>query len=585
MATNITPQQAVQDARYMIGRLQDEFGMDEDAAKAHIAVQIANAAEEKGADPQTVFNNFPQELRDTITYTPKELETNQNFTKWGIILAPLLLLGGTSLFLWGGARAAVAAGPWIARAVGLVGKPKTALEVTNYLTLAAEAAFSKGGRIIIMGVLAKEVAQYVNTAVNNWNDVFHWGKQFQQQEVNTLNQMERALGNAIKTNLGPRPVEPTLTKTKTAKPKVFIGTIIGGRVADVPDFVRSVDDKIVDEDDLMTDAGINMVRWVKALPDMLSYEIQVKLNPYDADQVRLTGHWVMLAMYLTTKIGKRMFIDEIVLGPIDPIQYWPETIRTESLRVAVNESMFPADLKPSLSPDGNLQTVDAEGNVISVFGDAKASERAKDMQDPVKAALYARIDQLNAEKSQLEIEKLRGSGVLAPVAPPAPSVSGTAGGQGGGTTYTAPAPQPVTTPVIIPSTQPFFQPLPQFGTTSGQSSTPQYSQNINAGTAAQPLTPQQAVSQALRTESSTGSATGGSLPSDTTHRVNTGGGNLNVRNAPGLNQQVQDKLPDGTRVKLSDGAGVTADGYFWVRVLYQARGTQQVGWVANAFLV
>lgn len=531
----------VQQARDYVAADMEHFDHTEEEAKKALLSHIANAAENKGGDPQTVYSSFPQPLKNYLQYTPEDLKRNQDITVFASLLAPLLFLTGGGLILGAAIRGLPLIAATLARVAAIGNTPKTAATIANEFHILRSLTLQKLAVPGIISAALGALGWWANGLANNWNDVFHWGPLLSQQNIN------KALGGAGGTRpTGIGAYTPTLTKSKTAKPKVFIGTIMGGRVLDVPDFVRKADDEITDEEDLRNDISINLVNWMKALPDMMSWEAQVKLNPFDENQVRKTGHWVTLGLYLTTKIGKRMFIDEILLGPIDPIKYWPETVRTETVRIAVSNDLIPSDLKPSKSADGKVTTVDNEGNVVTLFEEPAA---------PPAAA-------------------------PAPSAPVAPVVQGVAPAPAAAPT---PAPAPVFTPAPSIASQVFS--TPQFGSSGVQTTTPQFAADLNRGTGAQPISAQQAIQRSLVVDTSSGAATGSSNSGRPTHRVNTGGQNLNVRVGPGLNNSVQDKLPDGTGVVHNDSFSQMADGYRWIRVQYSANGTQRTGYIADAFIV
>ncbi len=172
-----------------------------------------------------------------------------------------------------------------------------------------------------------------------------------------------------------------VTTTKTAKPKVYVGTILGGTVGKAWPFVRVLDDEITDEKDLMNDAQINMTNWLMSLPGKITYEIQVKYNPFDENQVRKIGYWITLALYVNNNLNKRLFIDEILLGPINPVKYWPDQQLNTSINVTLPNLLKPTEIKELLRGDGNLTTVDAEGNIIDVFAFNKQAEIQKQMAE------------------------------------------------------------------------------------------------------------------------------------------------------------------------------------------------------------
>ena len=369
--SNTTPEVAVQQARDLVDSLKEEYSFTEDEAKQHIAAQIAKAAEEKGGDPDEVFANYPPELQRFIVYKPSDLKKNQNVTQVGLILAPLLFATGGSLVALAAFRGLAAAAPFIAEALALSRTGKSALQVANLIALSKAAAFPKVVKLGVLGAVATGLAWYASTAVNNWNDVFHWGKFQQQQLTVELEKLRRQQGFGAGGG-GYTPQSKTrVSSYTTAKPKLFIGPIFNGRVA-VPDkFVRSVDDKITSDEDLKDDVEINLVRYLAKLPNNLTYTIGLKNNAMDEFGVPQIGTWATLTLYLSNVHNKRIFIDEILLGPVDPVVYYPESQRVEQLQYEIPKLVKFDTLKPLQLPSGVEFSVDTAGNVVSGFFDDK----------------------------------------------------------------------------------------------------------------------------------------------------------------------------------------------------------------------
>jgi len=220
----------------------------------------------------------------------------------------------------------------------------------------------------IVTTIATLWSQLAGTQITATGDLTTYVKQGVARGYDKLDEVQSASKKFVKTDAVAKPTFiPTFTKTKSAKPKIFIGTVFGDKVANVPEFVRNVDDEILNEEEMINDFKSEMTNWLQALPGKMTYEIQVKNNPFDEMNVKKQGHWLTVGVYLSGKAGKRIFVDEFLLGPIDPVKYWPDTIMTESLRMAVTEHITPEILTPSFSPDGKVRTVDKTGNVVSIF--------------------------------------------------------------------------------------------------------------------------------------------------------------------------------------------------------------------------
>ena len=117
---------------------------------------------------------------------------------------------------------------------------------------------------------------------------------------------------------------PRVTIRAQKRPKLFVGTIFGGSLKAPQEFERTPDDPITNNEELISDAKENLTRWLNALPNKLTYEVQLKNNPFDENNVQKAGAWVALALYVNNRFGKRIFIDEVLLGPVNPVSYLPE---------------------------------------------------------------------------------------------------------------------------------------------------------------------------------------------------------------------------------------------------------------------
>lgn len=325
-----------------------EGEMNEEDARKLFAGRLFSAAKDAGKDYRKLYNAMPKELQNKLLLTPDQYDANIDITIGGIQLQ----LTSQALYL-----------------VGLA-----ASVITTALLKSKLPAWARIPQVLIAlygltGFFAA-FSQTVGTIVNNWNDVFQWGPVILGGQAQDIEQAAiaaaRAVVGATKTEFIPRTYTRTQT-TKTAKPKVYVGTLLAGKIAPGKDLVRKLDDEITDEQDLINDAQINLTNWLMALPGKLTYEIQIKFNPFDENQVRKVGYWVTLALYVNNNLNKRLFIDEILLGPIDPVKYYPDQLVSKTLSVQIPRELSPTEIKTFLAPDGRLTTVDSEGNIVSVF--------------------------------------------------------------------------------------------------------------------------------------------------------------------------------------------------------------------------
>jgi len=124
--------------------------------------------------------------------------------------------------------------------------------------------------------------------------------------------------------------------------RVFTGLIAGGRLGDIVKFDAREDDIIDSLDDLLTAARNNLVPFLGSLYGRMAYELKVVPTVVDKDGIARTGafqtvtvgyasngtpkiktivnRWAVLKVYVFTKRGSRVLIDDIILGPVDSVK-------------------------------------------------------------------------------------------------------------------------------------------------------------------------------------------------------------------------------------------------------------------------
>lgn len=338
----------------MIEYLQKEGKMNEADAKYLILSLAAKEAEKDDKDFTQIYQKYDDRIKNKLMYTPEDLQRNQAITILGTKIA-------------------------IASAIGFLISALTATfmswKFAKLLPAWAKFPLAVGIPALIAAFLAK-ISTLMSTSVNNWNDVQHWGPLILGGQLQDLEKKPPSVALGVKTTTPEYYTKPgetiRITNTKTAKPKMFIGTILAGRVTDKKEFVRQLDDQITDDADLVKDATINLTNWMKTLPGKLFYEVQLKYNPFDNEGVRKMGYWCTLSLYISNNFGKRMFIDEILLGPIDPLVYSPVTGENKTISQEVAKDLIPTEIKPTGLPTGEVRTLTPEGEIIDIFPHAPA---------------------------------------------------------------------------------------------------------------------------------------------------------------------------------------------------------------------
>lgn len=388
---------AVEQLKALTAGLETELNMSEKDAKYAIMGLAAAEGEKKGATPEQLFSSYPKAVQDYFEYTPADLRRNQTITVAGEGLSLAGFLGATFFALRAGAA-------WVA-----------VFAATKNPWLATAAA----AKPAIFSALLSRLGWLFTTAVNNLNDVFHWGPVLGQNAISdvsktastygsnwvttfgklteeqvtslyqglkiagadgidnpvgkwwgfiTLENVKKAVNDLIVAANGqgrtPTPAQvvaelqtwitykgqkaqnpaiggmevtgyekaiyqftPLARVVPEKKEKLFLGTIFSGRIGSATNFKRTLDDRITDEADLLNDAKVNLAKWLVYFPSLLTFEIQLKYNPFDWANVKRPGLWATMALYVNNRYGKRMFIDEVLLGPIDPNVYFPDAQR------------------------------------------------------------------------------------------------------------------------------------------------------------------------------------------------------------------------------------------------------------------
>lgn len=346
-------------------------------ARQALAASFYGEALKKGINPNDVWNDLPKELQDAITYSPEELRANQNLVlaASGISIAAMLA-GGVAALL--GAPIAIplaALGMGIAMIANVFTDvfhwgpqmaDKNAADIKNILDGAETVGITEFGQFTSEDIRGLSIA-YQNATIPGLKDPFSGtlynidvggvGQALQaligrlnaegnvpsKKEVIallrgwTLGSTDRSRGAAPVVVEKPKhykayyqftPESRTVPEKGT---KMFIGTVFSGRIAPIGSFTRHLDDRITSEADLLNDAKINLALWLSTFPGKLTFEIQLKNNPFDEQNVRHPGMWAVLSLYVNSRFGKRMFIDEVILGPIDPATYFPDNQRMLSV--------------------------------------------------------------------------------------------------------------------------------------------------------------------------------------------------------------------------------------------------------------
>lgn len=403
-------------------------GVSETEQKKLVAATTYDQVEQSGQSPDDFWAGLTAEQRAELKFSPETLRADMQRTKFLGISAALMF--GASLFAAG--VAAVRGIPIGLQTLAKLAEARNAkASALTLLTIIEEGKIAGINKVWVPGLIASIAAAggwITNSMVGNLNDATLWGRIFLGQAADDFEKAakQRALSVGTGKTTGTGQLgggfAATTTQTRTAKPKMFLGVVYAGRFADLPDFVRHVDDKIVSDEDLRADVQINLTRWLASIADRLNYEIQVKFEPFDENNVRKPGTWLTMSLYYSGKGGKRIFIDEILLGPFDPVVYYPTAQISEAIRDVASKALQPDMFAPTFSGDGRLEVITKEGERINIFPTQGTPSVASGAQNRVPSIpSISRMDSTLSLEQNIERGIIRegdfvpGFGVLTPL--------------------------------------------------------------------------------------------------------------------------------------------------------------------------
>lgn len=358
------------DAEKALAATAEETGNSLDDVKQVRAGVLYERIEKEGGNPDDFWNGLPQDVRDEIKFSPEAVKRSMDRTSFLGMASALAWIGAAAAALFAGARGVPIATKYLSRVIKATEAGKGAAEVSNILNEARLVSISKIGIPgIIAGVLGAAGWQ-VGGWANNLNDVDFWGRVNLQQAEDDFNKMQAQLARGSGSGSGGSYTPQSYTRvqtSKTAKPKLFTGTFFSGKLGKFEQFVRQQDDQITSFNDMLDDIEINLKRWYEKLPGMLNYDLVVVNQPKDELGMTKTGTWVVLNLYLTNSWHKRMLLENILLGPVDPAVYYPDSQTIYSVNLSVPKILTPEDIEKLELPSGREYTVDKDGNVVAGF--------------------------------------------------------------------------------------------------------------------------------------------------------------------------------------------------------------------------
>lgn len=341
-------------------------GVTDDELKKIAAATAYDQVEQKGKSPDEFWGNLSQAEQDALKFSPESLRASMQRTEF---------LGISQTLLWvsAGVAAGVAGFRGIPILLSTLAKLSTARKAgasaLSLMTIIEEGKIAGIAKVWIPGLIAGIASAggwLTGGLTNNLNDALLWGRVFLDQAHDDIEKAAKAKSFGTGTGAAVSPEQVTRTRitiSKTAEPKVAVGTIFQSIVKNMDAFKRVLDDQITSPQDLKTDVQLNLNKWLATLPGRLHYEIRIVLNPLDDTGNKLLGTWAMLMIGHRNSQGVFQHLQAIPLGPIEPTIYRPttkeiETIQVDIPRLLTSEEIINLDL-----PTTGLRTVDRAGNV------------------------------------------------------------------------------------------------------------------------------------------------------------------------------------------------------------------------------
>lgn len=343
--------------------LRDEAKMPQDIAESAASVALFSGLEKLGINPsEWKFTVDPREMR-TKFYGPEQWENARRFNATWSDVAQVALIAASVFGLATMIGAVTISGATLASAGVAIRAGLGWKAVSEIVKLGALRGIKWLGIPSFFAWMGEKIANYANTQLSTTGDL----EGYLLQASAKAEQQRGGMGTG---GTGSGSAYAQVPKTRattysTAKPKLFTGIIFNGQVGNYEQFVRAVDDAITSDEDLKNDIEINLTKYISKIPNNLSYSIQIKNSPADELGIPRSGTWATLSIYLTNQFHKRVFIDEILLGPVDPFVYYPESQRVESLQYEVPKLLKFDSLHPMDKYTGQERLVDTAGNVIT----------------------------------------------------------------------------------------------------------------------------------------------------------------------------------------------------------------------------
>lgn len=363
---------AVTELQAVKAKLMEQGKMNEDDAAKLIAALFVGEAQKRDQDATAAWNDLPQDIKNVFKYGPEDLKRQQNITLGGAVVSIAAILGAGVAALLGAPFAVIAGiaglavlaqmavnnindvfhwGPLMGQSnqedVAKVAESIKISGITDYGKITADdinklsVAYTKATIPGFIDPKTKELypstPEGITKALSSLVGMLNAAGETPtpSEAVQLLNgwampptdRSGKEIVEQMKLSIGGVSTTREMITRITAKPKLFLGTILAGRIGPISDFYRSRDDLITDDADLLKGAETNLASWLRSLPGRLTFKIDIALNPMDENNVPLPGTWAVMTIFVNNNIHKSLPLDVVILGPLKPETYYPETQR------------------------------------------------------------------------------------------------------------------------------------------------------------------------------------------------------------------------------------------------------------------
>ena len=348
--------------------LKTENKLDDDAAHTIASATTFGFLEKFGINPEEWMLTVPLSERKKARYGTDELNDAIKFYgSWTAVGQAALSMATIAALVTAITGASLAAAAQITLAAAIrKGTTIAALNILKeQLKLRAIKWLSVPAFLTAAGTLW---SYFANTQLAATGDTLGYLKQNVAKNEAELAKLEAAKAGGISGDFLKAAQTPKtrITMTKQSKPSLFIGTLFSQRVKTDAVFERKLDDQVTSQEDLRDDAQQNLNKWLASLPSRLFYTINVALNPFDENGIKQTGYWATLSIFGRRISGQTVPLDTILLGPVDPITYFPKPTETMAIQQELPELLSAKEIAEIQFPTGEFQVVDKTGSITPV---------------------------------------------------------------------------------------------------------------------------------------------------------------------------------------------------------------------------